>query len=58
MYQNLEIDHIFTIVNPSFKSGLQEQIQGLIGHRKEHQGQGTTAEFILFQRNYLEFIWL
>ncbi|MCB9063026.1 MAG: hypothetical protein H6622_16000 [Halobacteriovoraceae bacterium] len=56
-YKYLEIDHISVIVKPGFPEKNEIKCKNLIGHRKYHSGQGTAAEFIVFEENYLEFIW-
>jgi hypothetical protein len=57
-YTNIEIDHIFTIVSPSFPEKNLISRNDLIGNRNKHKDQGTSAEFMAFEQNYLEFIWL
>lgn len=58
MYKNIEIDHIFTIVNQGFEHNLSEELNSQIKLKRTHTGQGTSARFLPFERNYLEFIWL
>ncbi len=58
MYTNIEIDHIFRIVEPDFYEQLSIDLKDQIELKKDHVGQGTSARFLPFERNYLEFIWL
>lgn len=53
------LNHYFTLVDKSFpeKKSLLEQGFIFSGPRK-HSGQGTSAEFILFPTNYIEYIWI
>jgi hypothetical protein len=57
-YKEIEIDHIFTIVSPHFLEKGLIKPNSLIGNLTHHKGQGTSAEFMPFEQNYLEFIWL
>lgn len=53
------LNHYFTLVDRSFpqKKDLIEQGFKLTGPRN-HKGQGTSAEFVLFPKNYFEYIWI
>jgi hypothetical protein len=53
------LNHYFTIVDKSFpqKQDLLNQGFKLAGPQS-HKGQGTSAEFILFPKNYIEYIWI
>ena len=53
------LNHYFTLVDKSFpeKKDLLRQGFVLTGPRS-HKGQGTSAEFILFPQNYIEYIWI
>jgi len=53
------LNHYFTLINKSFhqKQDLLKQGFKLTGPRS-HKGQGTSAEFILFPQNYIEYIWI
>lgn len=55
----IALNHYFTLVDESFpqKQELLKQGFKLTGPRK-HTGQGTSAEFILFPKNYFEYIWI
>ena len=49
---NIEFDHFFTFVDPSFNSRVNG-IKGFkAGFEKEHPGQGTTAMFSFFEKFY------
>lgn len=56
---SLTLNHYFTLVDKSFpeKQELLQQGLKLTGPRK-HTGQGTSAEFVLFPKNYFEYIWI
>lgn len=58
MYKNIEIDHIFRIVDPDFYEQLSIDFKDQIQLKKDHVGQGTSSRFLPFEKNYLEFIWL
>lgn len=53
------LNHYFTLVRKDFpqRQELIEQGFKLWGPRA-HEGQGTSAEFVLFPKNYFEFIWI
>lgn len=53
------LNHYFTLVDKSFsqKQDLIKQGFKFTGPRR-HTGQGTSAEFILFPKNYIEYIWI
>jgi len=53
------LNHYFTLVDKSFpqRQDLLKQGFKLTGPRS-HKGQGTSAEFILFPKNYFEYIWI
>lgn len=53
------LNHYFTLVVKSFpqKQGLLKKGFKLTGPRN-HKGQGTSAEFVLFPKNYFEYIWI
>lgn len=53
------LNHYFTLVDKSFpqKQDLLKQGFKLTGPRT-HEGQGTSAEFILFPKSYIEYIWI
>lgn len=55
----MALNHYFTLVNKSFpqKQELIKQGYKLMGPSC-HKGQGTSAEFILFPKNYFEYIWI
>lgn len=55
----MTLNHYFTLVDKSFpqKPELLRQGFKFTGPRN-HKGQGTSAEFILFPRNYFEYIWI
>ncbi len=54
----IELDHVFVNVKEGFPE--KETLNGnlRIGHRSKHKDQGTEVEFLAFEKNYLEFIWL
>lgn len=54
----IELDHVFVNVGKGFpeKEKLSNRLH--IGNGRRHEGQGTEAEFLAFEKNYLEFIWL
>jgi len=56
---DLALNHYFTLVDQSFpqKQELLEQGFKLFGPRN-HTGQGTSAEFVLYPKNYIEYIWI
>lgn len=53
------LNHYFTLVDKSFpqRQALLDKGFNLHGPRS-HKGQGTSAEFILFPKNYIEYIWI
>ena len=53
------LNHYFTLVDKSFpqKQDLLKQGFKLTGPRS-HTGQGTSAEFILCPKSYIEYIWI
>jgi hypothetical protein len=53
------LNHYFTLVDKSFpqKKNLINQGFKLKGPQS-HKGQGTSAEFVLFPKNYFEYIWI
>ncbi|NER04767.1 MAG: VOC family protein [Okeania sp. SIO3C4] len=59
MYKNLEVDHIFRIVDDDADAINKISLLGFspseIG---EHTEQGTSSRFIFFEKNYLELIYL
>ena len=59
MYENLEVDHIFIIVEDD-ADGINE-ISSLgfsASEVRNHTAQGTSSRFIFFEKNYLELIYL
>ena len=54
-----QIDHIFQIVKNEEEAWNLARATGLkIFPRRDHQGQGTSAIFLIFEKNYFEYIWL
>lgn len=54
-----EIDHIFQIVkNEEEATELASATGFKIFPRIDHKGQGTSAIFLIFKKNYFEYIWL
>lgn len=53
------LNHYFTLVDKSFpqRKDLIKKGFKLTGPLN-HKGQGTSAEFILFPKNYFEYIWI
>lgn len=55
----LKLNHYFTLVDKSFPQRQDLLNQGFkLAGPICHKGQGTSAEFILFPKNYVEFIWI
>ncbi len=59
LYVIMNLNHYFTIVDPLFleRESLVKQGFKLCGPAR-HKGQGTSAEFVLFPKNYFEYIWI
>jgi len=56
---DFEFNHTFSFVEPGFPDEAKLQKKGFTpSSQREHLGQGTTAKFLIFEKNYLEFIWL
>ncbi|NEN87847.1 MAG: VOC family protein [Okeania sp. SIO3H1] len=59
MYENLEVDHIFRIVEDDADAINQISSLGFSPSEiREHTEQGTSSRFIFFEKNYLELIYL
>ena len=59
MYENLEVDHIFRIVEDDTDAINQISSLGFSASEiREHTEQGTSSRFIFFEKNYLELIYL
>jgi len=61
MYSSLEIDHIFRIVRDDEHALQMIEELGFDPKKTKitvHTGQGTSARFVFFEQNYLEFIYL
>ncbi|NES02675.1 MAG: VOC family protein [Okeania sp. SIO2F4] len=59
MYKNLEVDHIFRIVEDDADAINQISSLGFSPSEiREHTEQGTSSRFIFFEKNYLELIYL
>ena len=59
MYKNLEVDHIFRIVEDDGEAINKILLLGFSASEiREHTGQGTSSRFIFFEKNYLELIYL
>lgn len=53
------LNHYFTLVDKSFPQKENLLRRGYIFHGpSSHKGQGTSAEFVLFPKNYFEYIWV
>ena len=53
------LNHYFTLVDKSFPQKEELLKQGFKLHGPNcHKGQGTSAEFVLFPKNYFEYIWI
>lgn len=53
------LNHYFTIVDKSFPQRQDLLKQGfMLNGPRSHKGQGTSAEFILFPKSYIEYIWI
>ena len=53
-----EFDHFFTFVEPNFKYTNKALDNIKLGSAIEHKGQGTSAVFAIFNKFYLEWVWL
>lgn len=52
-------NHTFCFVQPAFPEQDTLVKQNLVSpFLREHKGQGTSAKFLFFKQNYMEFIWL
>lgn len=59
MYKNLEVDHIFRIVEDDTDAINKISLLGFYPSEiREHTEQGTSSRFIFFEKNYLELIYL
>lgn len=53
------LNHYFTLIDKSFHQKKELLKQGFKLHGPNcHKGQGTSAEFVLFPKNYFEYIWI
>jgi hypothetical protein len=53
------LNHYFTLIDKSFPQKEELLKQGFKLHGPNcHKGQGTSAEFVLFPKNYFEYIWI
>jgi hypothetical protein len=53
------LNHYFTLIGKSFPQKKELLKQGFKLHGpKCHKRQGTSAEFVLFPKNYFEYIWI
>lgn len=56
---SLELDHVFCFCEPPVPEALRAQELGFtVLPERTHQGQGTSNRCIVFEENYLEFIYL
>lgn len=54
-----EFNHTFMFVDKDFsEESLFKESDLVCTMEREHLGQGTSAKFIMFPDNYLEFIWM
>jgi len=55
----MALNHYFTLIDKSFPQKEELLKQGFIIHGPNcHKGQGTSAVFVLFPKNYFEYIWI
>lgn len=56
---SLELDHIFCFCAPELPEATRAEAVGLrVNEGRRHENQGTANRSILFEKNYLEFIYL
>ncbi len=59
IYMSYEFNHTFMFVDKDFpEESLFRDSDLICTMEREHLGQGTSAKFIMFPDNYLEFIWM
>ncbi|WP_127717139.1 hypothetical protein [Halobacteriovorax sp. HLS] len=55
----MALNHYFTLIDESFPQKEELLKQGFILYGPRcHKGQGTSAQFVLFPKNYIEYIWI
>ena len=55
----IALNHVFSFVEEGFPRKrilFAEKLK--VGQTRDHAGQGTSAQFVYFPKDYLEFIWL
>ena len=56
---SLELDHVFCFCAPELPEATQAESVGLrVNEGRRHENQGTANRSILFEKNYLELIYL
>lgn len=56
---SLEIDHLFQVVASEEEAYRLATATGFrIFPKRVHEGQGTSAIFLMFEQNYFEYIWV